>query len=137
MNELIKIMDGSIDSVDKTFSAIKFVENLVNDRKAQEKELASERKNLELALEDAKTFIKEYMLTNGLAELEGSVVKYSISRSNPKLIIEDESLIPKIYKEETITTTIRKDAIKDQLKMGDDIPGCKIEDSFALKVNLK
>lgn len=137
MNELIVHEDGSLRSVDDAYISIRHVENAIESLKKEEEERRSRRKALEARVEEAKAFIKKYMLQEGLAELEGNVVKYSLAKSQPKLIIEDEKVIPEDYKQQTVITEIRKDAIKDQLKMGDQIPGCRLEDSFSLKVGVK
>jgi hypothetical protein len=135
MSNLVIIKDGDL-VVDDAFMAMKKVEETVAKLKQEEDYLKIQRQNYEANLEEAKTFIKEYMKVNGLAEITGTVVKYSLSKSQPQLVIDDESVIPAEYKEETVVTKIRKDAIKDQLKMGDNIPGCYLRDTFALKVGV-
>lgn len=137
MNELVVHEDGSLRSVDDAYISIRHVENAIESLKKEEDERRARRKALEARVEDAKAFIKRYMLQEGLAELEGNVVKYSLAKSQPKLVIDDEKVIPEDYKLQTVITEIRKDAIKDQLKMGDQIPGCRLEDSFSLKVGVK
>lgn len=137
MNELIVHEDGSLRSVDDAYISIRHVENAIESLKKEEEERRARRKALESRVDEAKAFIKRYMLQEGLAELEGNVVKYSLAKSQPKLVIEDEKAIPEDYKLQTVITEIRKDAIKDQLKMGDQIPGCRLEDSFSLKVGVK
>lgn len=136
MNELIKLTNGNLVA-DDAFMKIREVETLVEEMKAEEAHLAKRRKTYEDAIKSAKEFIKDYMLEQGLAEITGQVVKYSLVKSNPTLVIEDESLIPEEYKETTFQTKVRKDAIKDQLKMGDNIAGCKLEESFHVKVGVK
>lgn len=137
MNELIVHEDGSLRSVDDAYISIRHVENAIESLKKEEEERRARRKSLEARVDEAKAFIKRYMLQEGLAELEGNVVKYTLAKSQAKLIIEDEKSIPDDYKLQTVITEIRKDAIKDQLKMGDQIPGCRLEDSFSLKVGVK
>lgn len=137
MNELIVHEDGSLRSVDDAYISIRHIENAIDSLKKEEEERRTRRKSLEARVDEAKAFIKRYMLQEGLAELEGNVVKYTLAKSQPKLIVEDEKAIPEDYKLQTVITEIRKDAIKDQLKMGDQIPGCRLEDSFSLKVGVK
>lgn len=137
MNELILHEDGSLRSIDDAFISIRHVENAIDSLKKEEQERARRRKEMEAMVEDAKAYIKRYMLTEGLAELEGNVVKYTLAKAQPKLVIEDEKVIPNDYKQQTVITEIRKDAIKDQLKMGDMIPGARLEESFSLKVGVK
>lgn len=135
MNELIKIENNKI-TIDSTFAAIKDIEKRILEFKIEEESVASARRSLEFAVAGAKETIKKYMQDNGLCEISGDLVKYSLHKGNPSLNIEDESKIPTVYKEETITTKIRKDAIKDQLKMGDIIEGCSLSDTWVLKIGV-
>lgn len=139
MNELEKIKDGSLISVDNVYQLTKSFEEQVEVLKAEEKKISQDRKKLELYLENAKQFIKKYMVENGLAELEGRTMVYKLSNGNPKMLIKDAALIPEEYWQTTTTTTreTKNDAIKDQLKMGDVIPGCELEETFTLKTVVK
>lgn len=130
-------MEASLQSVDDVFVTLRDLERFQINLKKEETELVQKRKQVEDSIDKAKEFLKKYMIENGLAELEGTQVKYTLSKSNPKLIIENEKLIPKDYFVDTIVTTVRKDAIKDELKIGAEIPGCRLEESWALKVAVK
>ncbi len=136
MKALIQI-NSTPQAVDAAVVTLNDAEKRASELKKQEQSIARERKEIEAQIEAAKAAIKDFMLNQGLAELEGSLVKYTLSKSAPKLIIEDDEVIPDIFKVSTITINVRKDAIKDQLKLGDNIPGCHLEDVFALKVGVK
>lgn len=139
MKELELIKDGSLISVDNVYQLTKSFEDQVEKLKSEEKKISTDRKKLELYLENAKQFIKKYMVEQGLCELEGRTMVYKISNGNPKLLIKNPELIPEDYWQTTTTTTreTKNDAIKDQLKIGDSIPGCELEDTFTLKTVVK
>jgi hypothetical protein len=101
--------------------------------KQQETVIATQRKSLEALVSQAEDSLKEEMSLEGLCEIQGELIKYTLSASNPRLVIEDEKLIPQEYKRDLVVTEIRKDAIKDELKMGTVIPGCKLEQGTTLK----
>ncbi len=101
--------------------------------KSQEMELSHQRKALEFVVEQAESSIKEELRNEDRVEMTGELIKFTIHDSPPKLIIEDESLIPEVYKTEVIKKELRKDAIKDELRMGNEIPGAKLETGITLK----
>lgn len=105
--------------------------------KSQEATLTAQRKSLELLVEMAENSLKEEMHLEGICELTGEMIKYSLSPSPSRLVIEDATLIPKEYMRETITIEIRKDAIKDELKLGREIAGAKLEHGLTLKLTAK
>ena len=102
--------------------------------KAQEAVLASGRKQLESLVERAEASLKEEMTAEGICELQGEMIKYTVGPSPHRLIIDDESAIPAEYKHEVVTVEIRKDAIKDELKLGSVIPGTRLEQGITLKL---
>ena len=115
--------------------------NLINAEakklKSQEMATAAQRKQLELLVETAESELKIEMSAEGICELQGEMIKYTLSNSPPKLIITDSALIPKEYMRETVTIEIRKDAIKDQLRLGDVIAGAHLETGMTLKLSAK
>jgi hypothetical protein len=135
--DLVNILKHETASIDGAILYLKNLEHKVDALKEEEKKKATERKDIEAAIESAKVLVKQYMIEEGLVEVEGVNFKMILSKTNPKLIIEDEALIPKDYKQETIVTTVRKDALKDDLKVGAEIPGAKLEQSYALKIGMK
>lgn len=108
------------------------VEN--NNLKKQEAELKAKRNKLEELIETAKLNIKEEMFSEGLCEIQGNLIKFSISNSNPKMIIEDEKSIPEKYRFETIVSNIDKEKIKEDLKLGKEVAGAKLEQGQTLKI---
>lgn len=127
------IPDGRA-KVDHVAILINMISSEAKKLKSEELQIASKRKQLELLIEAAESELKLEMSDEGICELQGEMIKYSLSNSPPKLIISDTTLIPKEYLRETVTIEIRKDAIKDQLKLGDIIPGAHLETGLTLKL---
>lgn len=133
----ISNMLPSQSPVDHLANLINLIEAEVKAFKSQEAHLASERKTLEALVAMANDSILQEMTDEGLTEVAGGLVKY-VFRLNPaSLVIEDETMIPAEYKRSIIVNEIRKDAIKDEMKMGREIPGCKLvqKTSIQLKAN--
>lgn len=137
IQEKIESMLPAQSPVDHLANLINLINGEAKKLKAQESLLAAERKNLEALVVMAEKAVFEEMQGDGLVELGGNLIKYVIKLNPHKLIIEDESLIPDIYKKQVTTVEIRKDAIKDEMKMGAEIPGCRLvqDQSLQLKTN--
>jgi hypothetical protein len=113
--------------------------NLINSEakkiKQEEAGLKAKRTHLEMLVECAESSLKEEMTAEGICDLHGEMIKYSVAPSPHKLIIDDPELIPKEYKVEVVTVELRKDAIKDELKIGTVIPGAHLEQGTTLKLS--
>lgn len=113
--------------------------NLINAEskkiKQEEAILKAKRAHLEMLVECAETSLKEEMTAEGICELQGEMIKYTVTPSPHKLVIDDSELIPAEYKVQVVTVEIRKDAIKDELKIGTVIPGAHLEQGTTLKLS--
>ncbi|MBN9647718.1 siphovirus Gp157 family protein [Terrisporobacter glycolicus] len=112
-------MDSQIDAID---AEIKRLQELKKQVKAKDDRL--------------KTMLKNSMEALGATKIETDLGKISIRNNPGSLKIDDMDLIPNIYKEEVVTTTVKVDSnlIKKQIKAGIDIEGCRIEAGTSLIV---
>lgn len=133
LDKASNVPDEAAKKIDHIFNTINLINREAKEIKSQEADLAAKRKMLELLVNQAEDLIKEEMFAEGLCEINGEMIKYTLSASPHRLIIDDESLIPKEYKREIVITEIRKDAIKDELKIGAIIPGAHLEQNKTLK----
>lgn len=90
-------------------------------------------KRCEAVQDHLKTNIKNAMTELNVTELSGHDIKFTKTRVKPRLIIEDESKIPKEYKQDVITTKVDKDRLREDLAVG-PIDGAHLEESFSLKI---
>lgn len=134
-------LKSKIDNMLPSASPVDHLANIINTIQAeakaikmQELNLAGQRKSLELLIEMAERSVMSEMADEGLCEIEGQLVKYAIKLNPHKLIIEDEKLIPDEYKKTVTTIELRKDAIKDELKLGAEIAGCKLVQDSSLQL---
>lgn len=135
MEKINNVPSNAAAKIDHVASIINAINSEAKKLKHMEMELAAQRRSLEFVVEQAESSLKEEMSSEGMVELHGEMIKYSVSPSPHKLIIEDESQIPAEYKIEVLTTQIRKDVIKDELKLGTIIPGAKLEQGVTLKLS--
>lgn len=106
--------------------------------KSRAEEFSMAAKQMTAARDRLKKNIKFAMENSGVAELAGNDYRFTLSKSKPRLIIQDE-LVPDDYKVEVVTIEIEKDRIADHLREGLVIPGCRFEPvmSFRSSVNKK
>ena len=116
---IFRNMDSQIDVID---AEIKRLQDLKKQVKAKEDRL--------------KTMLKDCMEAIGTTKIETDLGKISIRKSPGSLVIDDETLIPKLYKQEIVTveTKIDKAALKKNIKAGMEIEGCHIEVGTSLTI---
>lgn len=112
-------MDSQVDAID---AEIKRLQELKKQVKAKDDRL--------------KTMLKNSREALGATKIETDLGKISIRNNPGSLKIDNMDLIPNIYKEEVVTTTVKVDSnlIKKQIKAGIDIEGCHIEAGTSLIV---
>lgn len=96
-------------------------------------ELKKQTKKKKDNLED---ILKNCMDQLGTKKLETDLGNITIRKNPGSLIIDNQELIPKLYKEEIVTaeTKIDKAALKKHIKEGMEIEGCHVEISTSLVV---
>lgn len=112
------------------------MDSQVNAIDAEIKRLQELKKQVKAKDDRLKTMLKNSMEALGATKIETDLGKISIRNNPGSLKIDDMDLIPNIYKEEVVTTTVKVDSnlIKKQIKAGIDIEGCHIEAGTSLIV---
>lgn len=109
------------------------VGNFVDYCKSEEKRIAEKRKYAENKQKRLKEYLQNCMEAAGFMEMEIGTKKAVIQKNPPKVIIDDEDLIPQEFKVIEQVTKIRKDEIKAALKSG-EVPGAHTEQGFSLRI---
>ena len=78
--------------------------------------------NLEYAMQELK-----------LDEISGNESRFKLVHSNPSVIIADETKVEDIYKTTETTVKINKKSILEDLKMGLEVAGCKMQENVSLR----
>lgn len=120
------------DKVDSYYFIMEKMENNEAYYKAQAEKFAAAAKTFKNARETLKERLKLAMREMSVDEISGHSFRFKLSNTKPKLIVEDEKLIPKEYFVQTISTTLEKDRLLEDLKIG-QIPGAKLEPSYSLR----
>ena len=89
---------------------------------------------LEKASERLKNNLKLAMNTTGVKDLIDGTSRIKLVDMAPKLVIENESEIPKLYMKQTVIIEPDLDMIRESLKLGASVPGCRLEQVQAIRV---
>lgn len=123
-NELTNLLN------EKSQSIIGYTRNLeltIDAMKSEEKRIAENRKTLENRLNKFKDYVKDCMEKAGFSKIETELGQLSIAKNPMSVEIENETIIPKEFKEEILTVKVDKTAIKNHFKeTGELVPGTKI-----------
>ena len=116
----------------KSASIIGYIRNtelLIEAMKSEEKRISDTRKMGEAKLDKFKQYVKENMEKLGLDKIPTELGILSIAKNPMSVEVEDENEIPKEFKNEKITISIDKIAIKNHFKeTGEIVPGTRIID---------
>lgn len=81
--------------------------------------------------------IKHAMETLNTKSLNGDLNSFSIRLNPPSVVIDDETKIDRNYFKEVITYALEKKRLKDDLKMGLEVKGARLEQNKTLKVGIR
>ena len=123
----------------KSASIIGYIRNtelLIEAMKSEEKRISDTRKKGEAKLDKFKQYVKENMEKLGLDKIPTELGSLSIAKNPMSVEVEDENEIPKEFKNEKITISIDKTAIKNHFKeTGEIVPGTRIiDDKTSLRI---
>lgn len=100
---------------------------------AEIKRLQSIKKARENASERLKTRIKQAMELFDMPKIETPLIKLSFRKSE-SVEVDDINSLPSMYKTIKLTETPDKNLIKYSLKVGKEIPGCRIVENNNLQI---
>jgi hypothetical protein len=96
--------------------------------KAKASEFSAIAKGFVQARERLKNNIKFAMNTLGTDEIHGGAYRYKLTKSAPKLVIQDEKQLPDEFMQTIVEKIPDKDKLLVALKDGFEIPGATLED---------
>lgn len=126
-SEIIEQIESMIEvKSENIIAVIKNYEATANAIKEEEKRLAGNRKVIENKVLRLKEYTKECLERTGKKKVETKLGNISLRKKPVSVIIEDESLVPELYKTVKEVVIVDKNTIKDFLKKGHEIEGCKL-----------
>lgn len=134
LEDTLESLEGAIeDKLENIGKVIKTVDAEAAGLKAEETRLADRRKSLEANTKRLKLYAEQSMLDAGVKKSKGALFTFSIQKNPAALDIVDEKMIPKAYFT-TPQPVIDKAAIKEELKLGHEIPGAQLTQGESLRI---
>jgi hypothetical protein len=115
---------GFINNMKLEMEAIKTIENRLLNR----------RKSLENKINYLSDYLFIQCLKTGTTTIKNNELVIAIKNNPPKVIIDDEKVIPEIYKTTVQTINISKSSIASAIKAGIEITGAHLETSQRLDI---
>ncbi|MCX7166599.1 MAG: siphovirus Gp157 family protein [Rhodocyclales bacterium] len=95
--------------------------------KDAEQRMASRRRTLERRVDWLRGYLLVQLLRVGIHEIDSPEFVIRVRDNPPKVILDDETLVPCTYRREEIVLSIRKDEIRKTLLDGQAVPGAHLE----------
>jgi hypothetical protein len=121
------------DLTTKAQNVAAYTKMLDNETEAIKAEIDRLR-GLEKRVDKHAQRLREYLLENmkraEISKIESTQApffKISIRKNPPRVVLDDENMIPWAYKRQKITEEIARDDIKRDLAQGIDVPGAHLE----------
>jgi len=130
---LESLTDAIEDKVENIGKLIKTIDAESAGLKAEEQRLADRRKSLENNTKRLKLYAEQSMQDAGMKKIKGPLFTFSIQKNPAALNIVDEKMIPKAFF--TLPQPVLdKAAIKEELKLGHEIPGVELTQGESLRI---
>ena len=112
---------------------IKMVEGHVATHKEEIKRLQGNVGSFENNIKRMKENVFQSMNDLGIKKIDGQLFKFAIQKNPPSLEVVDELSIPKNYFT-TPQPVLDKAAVKEELKLGHEIPGVQLVQGESLRI---
>jgi len=119
---------------DKAKSILFVLQNMsadIDQIKAEETRLKAKRITIERQLAGLKEYLTINMQEFGIPKIENGVLKASIVKPKPVIVVINDQVISSTYKTETTSINIDKRALLSDLKNGVIVAGAEIGESKA------
>jgi hypothetical protein len=144
MQEGIEGLEDTLEAIQESFAikaegCIKLATSKKFEATAIKAEIDRLKKRAEKLEKDAEWlegYVESQMLQTNMTEIKSSLFTLKLRMSPPSVVVDDANVIPTHYlRIVPATTAPDKNAIKDALKNGFEVPGARLMQS--LKLNIK
>lgn len=138
----LEVIKDTLDSIEgaiekKAVNTVKVMKNMnsdINAMRAEEKRIADRRISLEKHRDWLNGYIKTQMELSKMDKIKTSLMTISLANNPPKVVFDDEGLIPPRFKTVVQIVTFNKNDIAKELKTGGVIPGVHLEQGKRLSI---
>ncbi len=113
---------------EKSLNVAAFFQNLEEEVKTMrnyEDAMADRRRHLENKVNVMRDYLRKNMEASGISEIKGPEFVIKLRRSPPKVVIDNEEMIPQSYLD--YRPKINKTAIKNAINEGVEVEGAHLE----------
>jgi hypothetical protein len=135
VNDTLEAIEGEFES--KALAVAAFIGNLELEAAAVrevEERMTKRRKALEGRAESLREYLHFHMKRLKMQEVKSAEITAKIKRNPPRVVIDNEALLPDEYKEMELTLTVRKQLVQKALGEGRPVPGAHLEASTRLDI---
>jgi len=127
------VQELSTDKLEGYAKVIKALEGNIATIKSETKRLQALETTQQNGVKRMKETIFNHMQDTGKRKVDGQLFKFSIAKSPPSLEVLDEQSIPKDFYV-TPQPVLDKAAIKEELKLGHEVPGVQLKQGESLRI---
>lgn len=132
VNALDEIIDRFEQKAENVIKYIKNTEAWGAAIRAEEVRLAERRRTMERKAEQLTAYLEAMMTMTGKREVQAGIFQAKFKKNTQSIVVTDESLLDdRFFK---ISRTVSKDAIKEALKAGEEVPGVILEQKERLAI---
>ena len=131
LNELARQESAKIDSFAQF---IKIQSDRVDALKKESKRLSEKAKTAENKIASLKNWYTGQMINHGLKKISGELYTLSLRKSESVSVPDDITQLDDIYLRRKETVEADKQVIRESLKDGLPVPGCRLVESFSLQI---
>jgi hypothetical protein len=135
LEAMLEGLEGSFS--DKAESIIKLYRSKVAEADAIDQEIKRLQGRMQKLRKDADWlhgYVERNMMLAGIDEVKSSLFTIKLGKNPAKVSITDQALVPDKFVRTTLTIAPDKNAIKDALQAGEEVPGCELVRDTVLKV---
>ena len=130
-------MSGALEAkASNIASLVRNLEVTAEAIKDAEAQLYKKRKAIENRIEAVKSYTLNVLVANQIDKVETPYFKISVSKNPQAVDVYDPNQVPAHFMKqpEPPPPQIDKVAIKESLKLGEDVPGCRLTQSLSLRI---
>lgn len=128
------INDAIEDKADNIAAWIDDLTSAAKRKKAKAKEWNDSAKADLNKADSLKKYLIQELTYAGKKKMETDRFLLSTRNNAPSTIIEDETLIPDVFKTTKVTESVDKTAIKEAIKSGKEVPGAHLQASQSITI---
>jgi transcriptional regulator of heat shock response len=129
---LAELEQSKVEKCGNAICYLNMLKHGIEDMKAEEKRIATMRKSLESRAKNLESAFAYVLKNMGDKEV---ITKYGVMKlrkNPPSVVIDDITKIDSKYTRQKIQIDIDKIAIKKAIQAGENVPGCRLEQTEKL-----